>query len=181
LHERRHSLHQKQSLLLPSHLPSTSNFLHPDLTFLPLALLPVDSIIGPALSSAISQASLQLYKTASTYALSRGIILADTKFEFGLLEDNTTHKAPNGHEYTGTLILIDEVLTPDSSRFWEKEKFQVGRGQESFDKQFVRDWMIERGLDERAKNEKGLQVVLPEEVIQKTEEKYRQVARLLMG
>jgi len=57
----------------------------------------------------------------------------------------------------------------------------VGRGQESFDKQFVRDWMIERGLDERAKNEKGLQVVLPEEVIQKTEEKYRQVARLLMG
>lgn len=57
----------------------------------------------------------------------------------------------------------------------------MGRGQESFDKQFVRDWMIERGLDERAKNEKGLQVVLPEEVIQKTEEKYRQVARLLMG
>lgn len=128
----------------------------------------------------MSTAALTLYKKASSYALSRGIILADTKFEFGLLEDGSQNKAPNGEEYEGKLILIDEVLTPDSSRFWSKEGYQVGKSQSSFDKQFVRDWMIERGLDKEAK-EKGedLKVVLPEEIVRKTEEKYREAMERL--
>ena len=82
----------------------------------------------------MSTAAVALYSKAASHAKSCGIILADTKFEFGIVgQDN--------------MILVDEVLTPDSSRFWSAEKYAVGRGQDSFDKQYVRDWLKANGLD----------------------------------
>ena len=85
-------------------------------------------IVGQAHADQIEQLSLELYNTANTYAAERGIIIADTKFEFGL-DESTTPAA---------VVLCDEVLTPDSSRFWNAEKYEVGRGQESYDKQYLR-------------------------------------------
>jgi len=78
-------------------------------------------------AEALKELSLKLYKTASSYAEERGIIIADTKFEFGL--------------HDGKVILVDEVLTPDSSRFWPKESYEPGKPQVSFDKQYIRDWL----------------------------------------
>lgn len=85
-------------------------------------------IVGRAYADQIEQLSLELYKKANAYAAERGIIIADTKFEFGV--DESTRPA--------AVVLIDEVLTPDSSRFWSAEKYEVGRGQESYDKQYLR-------------------------------------------
>ena len=85
-------------------------------------------IVGQAYADQIEQLSLELYEKANAYAAERGIIIADTKFEFGV-DDSTTPAA---------VVLIDEVLTPDSSRFWSAEKYEVGRGQESYDKQYLR-------------------------------------------
>lgn len=103
--------------------------------------------------------SLAIYKKCADYARERGIIIADTKFEFGIDEG-------------GRILLADEVLTPDSSRFWPQEGYEAGRSQPSYDKQFVRDWL-------RANPEKGYE--LPQEVIEKTLEKYREAFRLLTG
>ena len=109
--------------------------------------------IGLELASKIRDKSLELYSFAHNYAEARGIIIADTKFEFGILN--------------GELILIDEVLTPDSSRFWPKDEYAPGRAQNSFDKQYVRDWLESTGWDKipPAPN-------LPQEVIEKTTQKY---------
>ena len=85
-------------------------------------------IVGKAYADEIEKLSLELYEKANAYAAERGIIVADTKFEFGLDESTTP----------GTVTLIDEVLTPDSSRFWSAEKYEAGRGQESYDKQYLR-------------------------------------------
>lgn len=105
--------------------------------------------------------SLKIYQKAAEYALSKGIIIADTKFEFGLDED-------------GNLILIDEILTPDSSRLWPKDRYQPGRSQKSFDKQFVRDYLESIGWDKKPPAPK-----LPVEIVRKTAEKYEQALRLL--
>ena len=88
--------------------------------------------VGRELAKQLSQRSIELYTRGAEYAPSRGIIIADTKFEFGLIDDE--------------LILIDEVLTPDSSRFWPADEYKPGRGQPSFDKQFVRDWLTAERL-----------------------------------
>lgn len=102
---------------------------------------------------------------ASDYARSRGIILADTKLEFGL--DETTSPP--------SVVLIDEVLTPDSSRFWSADKYEVGRSQESFDKQPVRDWLIKEGL----KGKEGVE--LPQEIVDQTRDRYKEAFRMLVG
>ena len=107
-------------------------------------------------------ASLKLYAEARDYARPRGIIIADTKFEFGLFE--------------GKLILIDEVLTPDSSRFWPADPYQPGRGQPSFDKQYVRDY-----LETIRWNKQPPAPVLPEDIVKATSGKYVEALRLLTG
>jgi phosphoribosylaminoimidazole-succinocarboxamide synthase len=118
--------------------------------------------IDPALAEKAKEISIELYTKAAAFAESKGVIIADTKFEFGL--------------YKGELLLIDEILTPDSSRFWPKEDFAPGRGQASFDKQYVRDYLDSLQWD---KNPPGPQ--LPPEVVRQTQEKYRQVFAMLTG
>ena len=119
------------------------------------------ALIGPSLAESIREISLQLYQEAASYAIQRGIIIADTKFEFGIDE-------------TGTLTLIDEVLTPDSSRFWPLDQYQPGISPPSFDKQFVRDYLESLDWD---KNPPAPQ--LPDAIIQKTAEKYREAEERL--
>jgi phosphoribosylaminoimidazole-succinocarboxamide synthase len=113
-------------------------------------------LLGEDLAKQVRDASLQLYKEAADYALQRGIIIADTKFEFGLDENNR-------------LVLIDEVLTPDSSRFWPADQYQPGSSPVSFDKQFLRDYLETLDWDKTAPGPE-----LPEEIVQKTAEKYRE-------
>lgn len=117
--------------------------------------------IGAELAAEIKQKALALYTAAAEYALSKGIIICDTKFEFGLDEN-------------GTLTLMDEVLTPDSSRFWSIETYQEGTNPPSFDKQFVRDWLESSGWNKQAPAPK-----VPQEVIQKTVAKYQEALDLL--
>ena len=123
----------------------------------------VRSLIGRELADRIEELSLELYAHASGYACGRGIILADTKFEFGLDED-------------GELLLIDEVFTPDSSRFWPAATYAPGRSPESFDKQFVRDYLETLDWDKKAPGPR-----LPEGVIRQTREKYLEVLQRLTG
>ena len=119
-------------------------------------------IVGRDLAEQARAASLALYQSGRDYARQRGIIIADTKFEFGLFE--------------GKLILIDEVLTPDSSRFWPADQHQPGRGQSSFDKQFVRDY-----LESLAWNKNPPAPALPADVVAKTSEKYLEAYSRLTG
>jgi phosphoribosylaminoimidazole-succinocarboxamide synthase len=113
-------------------------------------------ILGRDLAEKVKQATIAIYKDCAAYALTKGIIIADTKFEFGLDEQ-------------GTLTLIDEVLTPDSSRFWPADQYKPGANPPSFDKQYVRDWLEASGWNKKAPAPK-----LPPEVIAKTAEKYRE-------
>lgn len=119
--------------------------------------------IGTELSATIKRISIQLYKEAAEYAATRGIIIADTKFEFGL--DNK-----------GDLYLMDEVLTADSSRFWPADGYQVGTNPPSFDKQFVRDWLETQPWKKEPPAPK-----LPDDVIAKTSEKYQEALQRLTG
>jgi phosphoribosylaminoimidazole-succinocarboxamide synthase len=112
------------------------------------------SLIGSERSKIIKQSCLSIYEKASAYAESKGIIIADTKMEFGLLNNE--------------VILIDELLTPDSSRFWDAQEYEPGKNQASFDKQFVRDYLVSIRWDKKLPAPK-----LPEDVIKKTSEKYR--------
>jgi phosphoribosylaminoimidazole-succinocarboxamide synthase len=118
-------------------------------------------LLGEDMAHQVRQASLRLYKEAAEYALQRGIIIADTKFEFGLDENNQ-------------LILIDEVLTPDSSRFWPADQYQPGSSPVSFDKQFVRDYLETLDWNKTAPGPE-----LPAEIIHKTAEKYQQALTML--
>jgi len=117
------------------------------------------ALIGQELYNRISAVAVELYTTAAEYAATRGLIIADTKFEFGLVD--------------GELILVDEALTPDSSRYWPQEGYASGRGQPSFDKQYLRDWLTSQGF------RKGLEAgpdgqgwTMSEEVVQGTQERY---------
>lgn len=120
-------------------------------------------LIGAELAQRVREVSLRIYSEAARYARGRGIIIADTKFEFGLDE-------------AGELVLIDEVLTPDSSRFWPADQYQVGVSPPSFDKQYVRDYLETLDWD---KKEPGPN--LPDEVIARTAEKYREARQRLIG
>ena len=119
------------------------------------------NILGEDLAEQVKQASLALYQFASEFALERGIIIADTKFEFGLDENNT-------------LTLMDEVLTPDSSRFWSAKDYQVGISPQSFDKQIVRDYLETLDWNKAPPAPK-----LPQSIINKTADKYQEVQQLL--
>ena len=114
---------------------------------------------GQEYATKLRDYTIALYKKCAEYALSKGIIIADTKFEFGLDEN-------------GNVILGDEMLTPDSSRFWPLERYQPGQGQPSYDKQFVRDWL---------KANPDSDYLLPDDVIEKTVEKYKEAYELLTG
>ncbi|KAK7473096.1 Bifunctional purine biosynthetic protein ade1 [Stygiomarasmius scandens] len=132
------------------------------------------SLIGQSLFNKISQAALQLYTEAADYALTKGVILADTKFEFGLI------KSPSGEEQ---LILVDEVLTPDSSRYWPLEGYEPGRGQQSFDKQYVRDWLVSegfrKGLESGKEGEEGQGWTIEKSVVEGTRKRYQEAVDLL--
>lgn len=110
-------------------------------------------IVGPEVSEELRRRSIDIYKRSAEFARTKGIIIADTKFEFGKIGDE--------------LILIDEVLTPDSSRFWPADQYSPGKGQPSFDKQFVRDWLLEVGWDKNSEPP-----ALPEDIVTKTRGKY---------
>lgn len=119
-------------------------------------------LVGEPIAKQVRDVSIALYNQAAAYALKRGIIIADTKFEFGLDENDQ-------------LVLIDEALTPDSSRFWPLDHYQPGHNPPSFDKQFVRDYLETLDWDKTAPGPE-----LPKEVAEKTAEKYREVAQLLI-
>ncbi len=121
------------------------------------------AILGREHADAVERFALALYHRAREYAVKRGIIIADTKFEFGV-------------DAAGRLILADEVLTPDSSRFWPADRYQAGHPQDSFDKQYVRDYLERVNFD---KNGKGIE--LPPQVIERTLAKYVEAFRLLTG
>ncbi len=118
--------------------------------------------VGPGEAETLRSLSLRLYSKARDFALGRGVIIADTKFEWGM--------------WNGSIILIDEVLTPDSSRFWPEKGYEPGKPQRSFDKQFVRDY-----LESVRWNKKPPPPPLPREIVTKTSEKYRDALRRLTG
>ena len=118
-------------------------------------------LLGATRAAQVRAAALQLYAEAAEYARTRGIIIADTKFEFGT-------------DATGNVVLIDEALTPDSSRFWPADQYQPGGSPPSFDKQFVRDWLEQQKWDKKPPAPS-----LPPEVLARTAEKYREALRLL--
>jgi phosphoribosylaminoimidazole-succinocarboxamide synthase len=119
-------------------------------------------IVGHDLASELRELTLSLYSEAAEYALTRGIIIADTKFEFGLKD--------------GRIVWIDEALTPDSSRFWPAQQYAVGKNPPSYDKQFVRDWLETTGWD---KNPPAPE--LPPDVVDQTRAKYLEAYRELTG
>ena len=122
-----------------------------------------EEIVGKGLANQVADISLQIYKYAANYALERGIIIADTKFEFGLDENNN-------------VVLMDEVLTPDSSRFWSLKDYQVGTSPTSFDKQIIRDYLENLDWNKQSPGPK-----LPEEIVQKTANKYKEIKKILCG
>ncbi len=152
-------LRQSEKLAYPIFSPATKEEAGHDEN---ISFTKVKNDIGDELANKLRDASLELYKHASEHAERRGIILADTKFEFGLIDDQ--------------LILIDEALTPDSSRFWDAAKYQVGSSPESFDKQFVRDWLMASGWDKESDPP-----VLPSEVVAQTRERYLTAYQRLVG
>jgi phosphoribosylaminoimidazole-succinocarboxamide synthase len=121
------------------------------------------ALVGPELAAKVRDTAITLYKAAAEFALTKGIIIADTKFEFGL-------------DTEGTLYLIDEALSPDSSRFWPADQYKVGSNPPSFDKQYVRDWLEASGWNKQAPAPE-----LPADVAKHTSDKYREALRQLTG
>lgn len=119
-------------------------------------------LIGEKNAKQVEQLALSLYTKARAYARAKGIIIADTKFEFGL-------------NANGDVVLADEVLTPDSSRFWPAESYSVGAAQQSFDKQFLRDWLVSQKLDGKPG------VSIPEHVERGTSARYQEVYEIITG
>lgn len=128
-----------------------------------ISVAQMKKIVGEEQGTALEKASIAVYKKCAEYALSRGLILADTKFEFGIAAD-------------GQMLLIDEVLTPDSSRFWEAAQYEPGRSQASFDKQFVREYLESLGW-----NKEPPLPTLPAEIVNKTSEKYLEAYYKITG
>ncbi len=122
----------------------------------------MSKIVGREVAEFLKKVSIALYKKASSYAEERGIIIADTKFEFGIID--------------GKIILVDEVLTPDSSRFWPMESYSPGKPQKSFDKQFIRDWLKSTGWKEPAPPPE-----IPSDIVEKTRKKYLEALYKLTG
>jgi phosphoribosylaminoimidazole-succinocarboxamide synthase len=127
-----------------------------------ISLEEAEKIADKETMSRIKEITLKVYKAVSEYALKKGIILADTKMEFGLYKNN--------------LIIVDELFTPDSSRFWPVESYEKGRAQQSYDKQFVRDYLLSINF-----NKQPPPPTLPDEIVTKTSEKYREIYNKLTG
>jgi phosphoribosylaminoimidazole-succinocarboxamide synthase len=153
-------LQQAQKLPQPIFTPATKAQSGHDEN---ISFAQVEKLIGRALAEKVRDVSIQLYKEAADYAAQKGILIADTKFEFGLNERNE-------------LVLIDEVLTADSSRFWPKDSYQVGISPPSYDKQYVRDY-----LETLDWNKEPPPPKLPPDVIARTSEKYREALQRLTG
>jgi phosphoribosylaminoimidazole-succinocarboxamide synthase len=151
---------ESQELPEPIFTPTTKADAGHDM---PMTLQDVASAFGAETANALKEKSIAVYNSCRNYARGRGFIIADTKMEFGLDDD-------------GSLILIDELLTPDSSRFWDIEKYVVGQPQDSFDKQPVRDWLERSGW-----NKEPPAPVLPPEVISSTSARYQQAYERLTG
>ncbi len=143
-------LRESQQLAEPIFTPATKEESGHDVN---ISFERMVEIIGPSLAEELRRRSLGVYQRGAAHALAQGIIIADTKFEWGIAGD--------------TVLLIDEVLTPDSSRFWPLDQYEAGRSQPSFDKQFVRDWLETTGWDKNSPPP-----AMPQEVIAKTREKY---------
>jgi phosphoribosylaminoimidazole-succinocarboxamide synthase len=126
-----------------------------------ISLAKTAELLGSELAEKVSDKAVQLYTEAADYAENKGIIIADTKFEFGLDKANK-------------LYLIDEVLTPDSSRFWPADQYRVGENPPSYDKQFIRDW-----LEQQHWNKQAPAPIIPVEILQQTIDKYQQALQLL--
>lgn len=154
-------LHESDQLPVPLFTPSTKaeQGTHDE----NISFEDVVKLIGSGLADQLKSLTLTLYMEGAQYALRRGIIIADTKFEFGLDEN-------------GALVWIDEALTPDSSRFWPAERYSSGKAQESFDKQFVRDYLLTLQWDKRPPGPR-----LPSDIIEATRNKYVEALRLLTG
>ncbi|MEE9554413.1 MAG: phosphoribosylaminoimidazolesuccinocarboxamide synthase [candidate division Zixibacteria bacterium] len=118
--------------------------------------------VGSEISPKLKEATIAIYEKAAEYALSRRIIIADTKFEFGFIDDELT--------------LIDEILSPDSSRFWPEESYEIGKNPPSFDKQFIRDWLDTTGWDKNS-----VPPAMPDDIVAKTREKYMQAHKIIVG
>ena len=127
-----------------------------------MSLRELEDMVGGPIARRLEESSLEVYRFAHDYARQRGIILADTKMEFGLID--------------GNLILIDELLTPDSSRFWDAAGYEPGRSLPNFDKQYVRDWLDSQGWDREPPAPS-----LPDDVVQKTSQRYAEAYRRLTG
>ncbi len=152
-------LKEAQKLPQPIFTPSTKAAIGSHDENIPFSEM--EKLIGSVLAGQVREKAIELYSEAAAYAGDRGIIIADTKFEFG-------------RDIDGTLYLIDEALTPDSSRFWPKKQYRVGISPPSFDKQFVRDW-----LESQNWNKRPPAPALPADVLRKTAEKYEEALRLL--
>ena len=152
-------LQEAQQLVDPLFTPTTKAEEGHDM---PMTYEEVEEFVGPDTANVLKLRSLALYGYAAGVARERGVIIADTKFEFGLLD--------------GEITLIDEVLTPDSSRFWPASEYQPGRDQPSFDKQYVRDWLTGAGWDREPPAPE-----LPPEVVAASSERYTEAYRLLTG
>ena len=152
-------LQQAQELPQPIFTPTTKAESGHDE---PLSMDEMKKLAGEAMAEEMRQKSLAIYDFARDYARDRGIILADTKMEFGLVNEQ--------------LMLIDELLTPDSSRFWDAELYEVGKSQPSYDKQPVRDWLVESGW-----NKEPPAPMLPPQVIEATTRRYTQAYERLTG
>ena len=122
----------------------------------------VCNLIGDDLANKLCAKTIEIYQKCADYALTKGVIIADTKFEFGVDEE-------------GNLVLADEALTPDSSRFWPAQDYQIGKSQKSFDKQYIRDWILSTGYDPKTNQP------IPDEVIQTTVAKYKEAYHILTG
>ena len=136
----------------------------------PLTASPAATLVGEEIYSRVSTVALELYQAASDYAITKGVILADTKFEFGM--DLTTED----------IILIDELLTPDSSRYWPADQYEAGRPQPSFDKQYLRDWLTSSGFKKGL--EDGLDGTgwdMSPAVVEGTKKRYEEAWQLLAG
>ena len=158
-------------IALPSGLKESQKLPHPIFTPTtkaetghdqPMTMADVKKQVGDVIAEEIEHKSIEIYRHAADYALNKGIIIADTKMEFGLDD--------------GRLVLIDELLTPDSSRFWEASQFKAGQSQPSYDKQPVRDWLVESGW-----NKMPPAPPLPPEVIDATTRRYREAYERLAG
>ncbi len=153
-------LHQSEQLPEPIFTPATKEEVGHDEN---ISFERMTAITGPAVAEELRRRSLDVYRRAAEFARTRGVLIADTKFEWG--------QVPGGE-----LILIDEVLTPDSSRFWPAASYRVGDNPPSFDKQFVRDWLETSGWDKNSPPPE-----LPKEVVEKTREKYVEALTRLSG